>query len=147
MSKAEVTLRSVMEQAERNGFDMWGAKQWQVRGGAVYFTKSDKQMEKERHELKDAIVGPMPVWSMLSFRDLVYDPYFAAAYFKDATIPAPEPDWHRGGYSLGYYRAGGRDAYEDVIEFIGEPWQYHVQQMALAKDELHYMESYLTEEA
>lgn len=79
------------------------------------------------------------IWH-LPYETLVYRHAFAKALWKNAQMPDDD-----GGEppTLGLYKGGGYEGYGDYIEFLGEPWQYHLQQMVVADDPIAYLESTL----
>ena len=76
---------------------------------------------------------------------IIFDHDFARALWKGAKTPDAkegEPSYDAIEV-LGLYKAtgGGYEGYGDYVnlEFTGEPWQYHLQQMVISPDPIKYL--------
>jgi hypothetical protein len=80
-------------------------------------------------------------------RMYIYSHDFAKALWGDATVPESE-EIDDNQVKLGLYEASGGsyEGYLDFcdIEFSGEPWQYHLQQMVITDDPIKYLSENLT---
>ena len=75
-------------------------------------------------------------------RNLLFYHDFARALWKDAKIPDPVDD-EAGVPVLSLYEGGGYEGYGDYVNFLGEPWQFHLQQMVLDPDPIKYLGEHL----
>lgn len=74
--------------------------------------------------------------------ELIFDHQFAKALFREAKVPDGE-EIDDSRTKLGLYSAegGGYEGYGDyvLLDFNGDPWQYHLQQAVISADPVSYI--------
>jgi hypothetical protein len=110
--------------------------------------KNEEILEKV---LERAVKNGYPDFGMprgFAIYSVIFSHGFAKAFFKDTEIPESEDcdyeKYNHTGEKLGMYLGGGYEGYGDRCIFLGEPWQYHLQQMVLEEDPIKYLEQFIS---
>ena len=112
-------LEKAIKKAKKSGWDMFGAKQIRWESGTPLFTKSDEDIEQER-KTSEGLVAP--VWTPLSYYDIIFNHSFARALWGKQPTVKP---------------MSGRD--EEHVKVLLEAWRIHLMSMVIAEDPIKYL--------
>jgi len=139
------TLKQAIERAIDNGWDMWGCAhhedfRWSVEPGVnvlYMYRKGDN--------------SPYAIFRRkIPFSGVIFDHDFAKALFSqrvchDSGIPQTryyiDRCGYRGALCEPVHKLKMKE--EDYCGQYYSPWQYHLQQLAIAPDRLKYLEEYM----